>query len=183
MNCDRASLATLLFICVTLFAPDLIADISDNGSSCAADMLETTPSNAFFPLEGGAVVRHQVTGLEWRRCPEGMLWVENTCTGMWSTKTWQSALQHADISPGWRLPNVIELQTIVERCKTNPALNEHVFPGSSTIPFWTNSPVAYYGDYAWVVSFNSGQRLWGDKRNHLGVRLVRDSTSSSAHNN
>jgi len=124
-------------------------------------------------LDGGAVVRHEPTGLEWQRCAEGMSWTGTGCTGSASTWTWQGALQHADAVTGWRLPNINELRSIVERCRRNPAVNQQVFPGTPSSAFWSASPYAGISDSAWGVNFSNGRDHWDRKSGSDRVRLVR----------
>ena len=167
----------MLSACTVLLAMPaqslLAADIPSASSDCVAGTIETTPSSDFTLLEGGTVVRHDTTGLEWRRCPEGMTWSGGSCTGTASTMTWQAALQHADGVSGWRLPNVKELRSIVERCRINPAINQQVFPDTPSSNFWSASPSAGASGYAWRVSFSAGGGDWRDKSHNYRVRLVR----------
>ena len=167
----------MLSACTVLLAMPaqslLAADIPSASSDCVAGTIETTPSSDFTLLEGGTVVRHDTTGLEWRRCPEGMTWSGGSCTGTASTMTWQAALQHADGVSGWRLPNVKELRSIVERCRINPAINQQVFPDTPSSDFWSSSPYASSTNIAWRVNFYDGDVHWDSKNLNFGVRLVR----------
>jgi hypothetical protein len=73
----------------------------------------------------------------------------------------------------WRLPNIAELHTIVERENYNPAINTAMFPSTPGRFFWSSSPVAYYSYYAWIVYFDVGYGNWDHKANGNYVRLVR----------
>ena len=151
-----------------------IADIPSASNDCLPDTLETTPSHDFTLLEGGAVVRHKTTGLEWRRCAEGMSWSGEGCSGFSDGFWWRAALQHADGLSGWRLPNINELRSIVERCRSSPAINQQVFPDTPETITWTATPSAINEGSAWSVNFTLGTDSVWSKNNHLRVRLVRD---------
>jgi len=54
----------------------------------------------------------------------------------------------------WRIPNVKELQSIVDYSKTNPATS---FPGATAAAFyWSSSPFAANSSHAWFVFFADG---------------------------
>jgi hypothetical protein len=161
--------------------------------SCVGNLSPTTPSSEFTALEGGAVVRHEATGLEWRRCPAGMEWNGQTCSGSAKTMTWKAALQYAGDKDGWRLPNMNELRSIVERCRKGPAVNQEVFPETGSAEYYTSSAARQKTERgsgfkapsgAWTVDFNTGlsefTRDFNDYDDRFGpppspkkVRLVR----------
>jgi len=110
----------------------------------------------------GNEVTDQKTGLIWRRCAEGMIYNGSTCTGSPSLFTDQEALAHAasqanNTGIAWRLPNVRELSTIVDKSQRNPSIDRTAFPTTPAHWFWTSTPfvdVGYVG--AWLVSFDNG---------------------------
>lgn len=143
--------------------------------ACSRDGLpRTTPSSDFTAIGDGSIVRHETTGLEWQRCAFGQTWDGTTCTGLATTQNWQSALAVADdAGDNWRLPNINELRSIVEECRTSPAINRMVFPDAPSAGIWSASPSATYEGWAWMVNFDLGY----DSRTYQifdnGVRLVR----------
>jgi hypothetical protein len=164
----------LLSACSALLAmPAWADDIPSASGECATGILETTPSTGYTLMESGAVVRHEATGLEWRRCPEGMTWSGSSCGGSATTMTWQEALQHADGVSGWRLPNKKELRSIVEQCRVGPAINQQAFPNTPSSDFWSASPYAGASDRAWGVNFDTGNGYGSYKSYNYRVRLVR----------
>ena len=172
MNLIRSMGATLA-LCI-LVLPTARAQIPSASGDCVAGIVETTPSSDFTPLENGAVVRHETTGLEWRRCTEGMTWTGSSCTGTANFYNWQQALQQAHGQAGWRLPNINELSSIVEECRESPVINLQVFPNTPTSYFWSGSPYASHSLYAWDVSFDYGVANGDGLRSGDGrVRLVR----------
>ena len=160
-----------------------------NGTNENTAVLFSTPTTDFVTHTDGTVT-HVPTGLLWKRCSEGQEWNGSTCTGSETSFDWQGALIHANEHSfaghaDWRLPNVKELKSIVERRCWNPAINTVIFPGATSGWFWSASPDArdifipgILG--AWQVRFNDGG-LWVMSRKEPGfgfggygsVRLVR----------
>ena len=71
----------------------------------------------------------------------------------------------------WRIPNVKELQSIVDYSKTNPASS---VPGSTAADNdWSSTTNAGNSSNAWNVNFNDGNVNNDDKNNSLRVRAVR----------
>ncbi len=93
-------------------------------------------------------------------------------------KAWRSAMaycENLDLNgfDNWRLPTIDELETIVDRDKTNPSIDTRLFRSASA-PYWSQSSFDDTSDEAWVVFFDSGLSGFGIKgRNHC-VRCVRD---------
>ncbi len=174
MNTICMSRVALLWLSTALLSMPVWADIPSASGDCESSVVETTPSSAFTLLEDGAVVRHDDTGLEWQRCPVGMNWTEDGCDGSAQELTWEEALQHADGESGWRLPNIKELRSIVERCTYEPAINQQVFPDTPSSAFWSASPRTGPGNYAWSLRFDEGFASTGGRSSsEFKVRLVR----------
>ena len=62
----------------------------------------------------------------------------------------------AELSDGWRLPTVDELQTILDRSRYNPAIDTEKFPDTQSCPYWTSTPVSWDSSARWVVDFDGG---------------------------
>ena len=80
----------------------------------------------------------------------------------------------------WRLPNIKELASIVERACDSPAINEFVFPSSpGSFPeaiYWTSSPYALSTTAAgasWIVEFQTGADDFHRVTSSAKIRLVR----------
>jgi len=138
----------------------------------------TTPTGDFIDNQDGTVT-HKTTGLTWMRCALGQTWTGSTCSGTASTYTYDQAVAlkhsfsgHSD----WRLPNIAELQTIVERENINPAINNKVFPNTPNNAFWSSSPYVVSSSFAWSVYFSNGDISY-DFLHYESVRLVRASQS------
>jgi hypothetical protein len=73
----------------------------------------------------------------------------------------------------WRLPNIKELESIIERSCLNPAINPHVFPNSPTGLYWTSTPDGQDEDSTWAFRFNNGEDTELARTNSFYVRAVR----------
>ena len=98
-------------------------------------------------------------------------------TGTAATYNWANALQTAKNMGGdWRVPNIKELDSLVEEACYNAAINETFFPATQTRTrgyYWSSSPVPISG--AWYVHFDYGYVSFDGKNDSLYVRLVRSS--------
>ncbi|MDG4550404.1 MAG: IPTL-CTERM sorting domain-containing protein [Candidatus Contendobacter sp.] len=167
-----------------LFAPAAWAICTAGNPN--SNLIETTPTADFGATATDGTVIHIKTSLMWKRCAEGQTWdgTTSSCTGSASALTWQAALAAAKDSTfaghsDWRLPNVKELQSIVESCGYNPAINQTIFPATpATSNFWSASSYGPDPARAWSVPFNDGFYSVYDKLNDvLHVRLVRGGQS------
>jgi hypothetical protein len=120
------------------------------------------------------------TGLIWKQCTEGLS--DTHCaTGNASTYTWQGALQQAQTVnttgfagyKDWRVPNIKELDSIIEMQCYAPAINALIFPNTQSDYYWSASPVAFSSSNAWAVDFYYGYDYWYYKNSSNFVRLVR----------
>lgn len=150
---------------------------------CVNSIPATTPSSRFID-NGDGTVSDARTGLMWMRCSLGQAWDGATCTGTATQYEWADALTQAQSSSfatytDWRLPNVKELVSIIERSCANPSVNSDIFPATPTWYFWTNSPnVTGPGTYVQVVAFGQGfdtadAKTSVDPMWHYHARLVR----------
>ena len=117
------------------------------------------------------------TGLMWKQCAEGLSGA-GCGSGQLQTFTWPGALQQAQGASfashsDWRLPNVKELASLVEKRCSSPAINATLFPTTPSAWFWSSSPFASYSDNAWIVNFYHGLVNDDNRNNYNSVRLVR----------
>lgn len=146
------------FSCALIFATTSLT----HAQTCNTDSIPaTTPDNRFEIISGGREVKDKVTGLIWQRCSVGQTWNGSTCTGSATVHTWQQALKVAkDLGNGYRLPNIKELNSIVERQCDELTINSKVFPNTANGTYWSSSPKSehnsQYPNMKWVVSFYYG---------------------------
>jgi Protein of unknown function (DUF1566) len=128
------------------------------------------------------------TGLIWRSCPEGQTSdTARVCTGAELTFTHEDALKRAKAQAtatglGWRVPNVKELSSIVDRTRSRPTLDTTVFPVNPSLnearQYWTSTPeigTPAGGRRAMTVSFAFGfTDVLARSDNNIILRLVRN---------
>lgn len=147
------------------------------GQTCNPNILNTAPDSR-YTSHGDGTVTDKATGLMWKQCPEGLSGADCGDGGL-QFFDWQEALQqgqgltfagHSD----WRLPNVKELSSLVDRRCADPAINVTLFPFVTPNNwFWSSSPHAVNSYDAWMVGFDKGQVDYFQRKAHLVVRLVR----------
>jgi len=155
--------------------------ISGNGfavQTCETASITPSTPDSQFTVNGDGTVTDNKTGLMWKQCSEGLSGA--SCTGNITTHTWKAALQLAGTSfaghTDWRLPNIKELDSIVERQCYNPAINATIFPNTQTgsgAYYWSSTPVTGRTSTAWATEFRDGLRTKNNKTFSYYVRLVR----------
>ena len=144
----------------------------------------STPTSQFdFEPNNGDVVTDKKTGLMWTRCPMNYHWALGGCIeDSFGKISWESALTKANNTIGasyllfndWRVPNIKELASIVERKCAGFAINHEVFGGAGSGVYWSNS---HTGGNVRVINMDSGQITTQDPGATAYVRLVRDCQS------
>ena len=108
----------------------------------------------------------ETTGLEWQRFDDN------------TTRTWNAAWSYCvgltlNGKSDWRLPGVLELQSIVDYGGANPSINSTAFPGTNASSYWSASSDASDSTLAWRVIFNNGFVVAVSKTGSYFVRCVR----------
>ena len=95
-----------------------------------------------------------------------------------SAMIWEEAINHCETltlggHSDWRLPNINELKSIVDRTRYNPAIKD-AFVHTASFYFSSTSSEAY--NYSvWTVHFEEGSVAHGSgKKTNTYVRCVRD---------
>jgi hypothetical protein len=145
-------------------------------TSLAASLI-TIATHAALIVNGDEVF-DDATNLTWRRCAEGQTVINGACTGTTKKFTHVAALaqassEAASTGKAWRLPNMSELESIVDRSRSNPAIDPVAFPSTSSTYFWSSSPVAGYATSAWFVDFSNGLVYGSLRYSSDAVRLAR----------
>lgn len=150
-------------------------------SLCNSNLSLGRPDSRYVALTSTNIseVVDSQTGLSWQRCVVGMAWNGTSCIGTASSFSWVEALDYVrSINNGslnkWRIPNVIELQTLVDRTCYGPAINSRWFDNTPAVWTWTSSPDVNQSGSAWFVDFASGAS--GTIANYYlqPIRLVRN---------
>ena len=180
-----AAAAASLYLFASLPAHAVNACTADNPNTASA--IETTPT-ADFTVNGNGTVTHKKTGLMWKVCQEGKSGAA-CATGNEALMDWSDALNRANVANSaafaghadWRLPNVKELESILERCGFNSAINKVIFPSQFGGRYWSSTTHQVNRAQAFWVSYDVGQIETDDKSLGLNsVRLVRGGHSHDA---
>ncbi len=130
-------------------------------AECNLSLKTDTPSDQFTVVDEQFIV-DGTTGLMWHRCALGAIWQNVQCVkSVVDQSNWAIALSLANNSviasyDDWRLPNRKELESIVDRRCSDPAINTQLFPNFEAGLYWTSTPNSGRDDASWVVDFSTG---------------------------
>lgn len=128
----------------------------------------------YMPSADGTEVTDARTGLTWQRCSAGQTWSGDTCAGVATRHTHEEALLHAQARPGWRLPTVKDLASLVDESRRHPAIDTMAFPATPAYAYWASSPRVGTPSTAWHVEFNDGNVRYNARSSYrYHVRLVK----------
>jgi len=166
--------------CLSFFTAVLLSTTTTLvlAQTCNPNIPLTKPDSRYAFNSAGDEVTDTVTGLIWKRCAEGMVWSGGTCAGTATPFTWYGALaQTAFFSDytgvAWRMPNLKELESLVETACYDMAINQTAFPATQRYA-WSASPYVAGIDGAWAAYFYNGYDYWSVKSSaKFWLRLVR----------
>lgn len=107
----------------------------------------------------------------------GLTWQDNSSVK--ETKmTWQDAKSYcSELNLGgysdWRLPNIKELQSIVNISRYKPAIKKGFKYVNTSDYYWSSSVYVSYTKFAWIVGFKFGGTNYDGKTHKYFVRCVR----------
>jgi hypothetical protein len=134
-------------------------------------MLVIVGASASAPLGRYTVTAEMVTDTA-----TGLIWQRHVGAGLvsWSgAQNYCSSLSLGGWFSGWRLPNIRELQSIVDIRTFNPAVDATAFPSTPSDYFWASTRNVEYITYSWAVDFRTGDTLIGTASNTARARCVR----------
>ena len=117
-------------------------------------------------VKNGDIVKDSVTNL---------MWQDSNNTSI--QKSWIDAINYCEnLTLGgysdWRLPNIVELESIIDRNKINFALSS-IFENVSFNLYWSSTTYSHDTTSAWVVDFYDGSNAISSKDNNNSVKCVR----------
>jgi hypothetical protein len=123
------------------------------------------------------------TGLEWSLCSTGQIWQNSSCTG---TPThfddYIDALDSVidnSLGADFRLPNIKELGSIIERSCTSPAIDLTIFNSTLNAVYYSSTPDSQGNRHfsptlgVKIIDFTNGTEFVPDVSKFRYVRLVR----------
>ena len=139
-------------------------------------------SDAVYADNGDGTISDKVNSIMWQKCADG----ENalSCAGAASTFLMDDGNGTSpainiceDLVLGghsdWHLPNIRELQSVVDYGFSSPAVDSVYFPNTQAGNYWSSTAVESSTTNAWLVNFADGQVLGGNMANAGYVRCVR----------
>ncbi len=143
----------------------------------AVDWLPTTmpldASKAYAVSTDGLTVKDKVSGLLWQRA------TAPSVLTVTEADAYCASLALAGCTH-WRLPQRIELATLVNHQFTAPVIDPTAFPGTPTDqPFWTETPNTSANNN-WVINFDNGNTFWNATSVQQHVRCVHSETTGLA---
>lgn len=169
----------LCFLFVVLFSCSAFAQ------TCYFDSVkQTTPVAQFIDNHDGTILDAR-TGLVWMKCSVGQTYQNETCLGEATLfSSWSEALSvasrfsfttaNAAIQYDFRVPNIKELSTLVQRSCFDPAINLTVFSNTPSNTYVTSSPTdpAFRDKPFRYVNFETGLEFTPTVDFFLNMRLV-----------
>jgi hypothetical protein len=136
-------------------------------------------STARFKLNDGEAL-DLTTNLTWSRCSLGTTWKKETgCIGTQQIMSLRDAKEYVQkLGKGWRIPDIEELHSIVEKECSEPAINPAVFPdvkkSDEGSPYWSITRMDKLPTLFYYVDFMNGQVDTHSDGFVMAVRLVRN---------
>ena len=128
-------------------------------------MIGLSVLNAEITRESNGIVTDTSTKLQWQDDAVG------------SAMSWEAAIAQCEglelDGTGWRLPNINELKSIVDKSKYTPAIVDG-FANTRSSYYWSSTSYEDTKHSAWIVRFDGGYSSYGLKDYNFYVRCVRD---------
>ncbi len=146
-------------------------------------MVSSNSPNQFVidPVKGTVIDAR--TGLEWALCSTGQTWQNGNCMGTPTHfDTYEKALASVNrntLGDNFRLPNIKELGSIIERSCTSPAIDLTIFNSTLNAIYYSSTPDKVINQHlnptidVKVIDFTNGTEFIPDVSRFRYVRLVR----------
>jgi hypothetical protein len=150
-------------------------DTSGNVISCAGTGQDgDKQAGAAWPAprfgdNGDGTVTDNLTGLIWLKnsaCFAPQIWTAALSAAN-SLQSGQCGLSDNSTAGAWRLPNVFELESLLDISQMFPALPSANPFSVNAAYYWTSSTHAHYATNAWVVNVGGGNVESGVKKTSL----------------
>ena len=169
---SRAFIALFMLLCLSSAYGHNKVIIVPLGGDEAQDLEPTAPGAKVGPSQTGYTIMaftviDKITKLEWQRTDDN------------TTRTWNDALDYCagltlESKSDWRLPDIVELQSIVDYGMASaPLIDGVAFTGTNSSDYWSASSRASSSGSAWVVYFGNGYVVNSFKTDFSNVRCVR----------
>ncbi|MFT5878955.1 MAG: hypothetical protein ACI86X_000027 [Moritella sp.] len=138
----------LLLISSTLLSANVFAAADPVNINCDPVLHQDYTPSDFIDNRNGTVTDLR-TSLTWAKCTVGQIYVSatNSCSGSGaiSYPTWAESLVAAEAYSvnsiaGWRMPNIKELGSLVDRSCAEPTINLTLFPNTISSVYYTSTP-------------------------------------------
>jgi hypothetical protein len=109
----------------------------------------------------------------------GLMWQQDTEIATWS---WTQALDYCETLElgdytDWRLPNINELQSLLDYGKVNMSIDSGAFPNTSNTSYWSSTTHADSRNWGWHIGFSNSNLRYSTKEAGEAVRAVRGPVS------
>ncbi len=148
---------------------------------CVRSDSESTLWDLYFIDNNDGTISHPNTELMWQKEDDNSYYSWSAAIGFCHNS---NMYNHTD----WRVPNIIELTTIVNYEASYPSTNDSIFPGADLSIYWSSTsnqnnelcpPVPVPCNplaedlTAWAINFGDGSIQYGQKSSPRYVRCVR----------
>lgn len=172
---------------LTAFITTVLLATTLNAQICKFESITPSQIEGQYLDNRDGTITDIVNGLVWAKCSVGQTIVNGECEGdPEGISSWQQALVKAEELKTigdyeFRLPNLKELASLVERACFDPSINLEAFPSTPSAVYWTNTPdhqVNHDSIKGRIVDFRDGTEFLTEVNNERYIRLVRKVTDS-----
>ncbi|MEI6806062.1 MAG: DUF1566 domain-containing protein, partial [Myxococcaceae bacterium] len=153
--------------CVACSVPPAIGLLAA-WSRAGGTYADATNQAGRYNVSNGIVI-DTLTGIQWQQ-------TASSIAMNWTDAATYCANQTTGGLSGWRLPNIMELGTLMDyTSSTTPYLNGTVFPGTPASSFWSSTPeIGNGGGNSWDFQLgNYGKLEWDTTATTNMIRCVR----------